>query len=415
MDLIDKCSECHPLMFEFVDGLERRYTNIESQLFALACESPINHKISTDRTMTTPPQFHIPPPIADGDFECGRLKPLSYSPEAISDALFKYISPGRCHDWSKFSVRQRRAITKFQGQGTWNLGNPDNIDDVKKYFEIFDDAFFGGLLKGFCKLELVLEPWIFRRLGIKTGGYCTRYNPGKARDPRYQLEKPHVVITLVEYVKLFRTCHPCKATARIEEYLVCLLHEMIHALFDIYSCQCENGCKQKTLRQATPGGHHMPRQFAAKAIESVNSGRPAGTSFLLGLRLDLRREGGLVGDLLLGYPMPDDETLKKLKFDKEELMDKLDDAQLDKAEADRRLKRELMPSKFNACVRDECIVDGWEKSFGYASRDYDRVQHVYDEPIGESAVERWKKRTIETEYCDEIWELWDSFNRTRAI
>jgi len=159
----------------------------------------------------------------------------------------------------------------------------------------------------------------------------------------------------------------------------------------------------------------MPWQFAAKAIELVNSGRPSGTRFLLGLELDLRREGGLVGDLLLGCPMLDDETPKKLNFDNKELLDKLEDAKSDKADAERRLKRELMPSKFNACVRDECIVDGWEKSFGYASRDYDRDQHVYDEPVGDLAVERWKTRTIETEYCDEIWELWDSFDRERAI
>ena len=40
--------------------------------------------------MAATPQFHIPPPIADEEFECGRLKPLLNSPEAISDALIKY-------------------------------------------------------------------------------------------------------------------------------------------------------------------------------------------------------------------------------------------------------------------------------------------------------------------------------------
>lgn len=87
---------------------------------------------------------HVPPPIALEDFECGRLKPLSHSPEAISAALIQYISSGKKHDWSKFSIRQRKAMAKFQGQGTWNLGNPNNLEDIEKFFGIFEGAFLGG-------------------------------------------------------------------------------------------------------------------------------------------------------------------------------------------------------------------------------------------------------------------------------
>ncbi|CZT04129.1 uncharacterized protein RCO7_14762 [Rhynchosporium graminicola] len=69
---------------------------------------------------------------------------------------------------------------------------------------------------------------------------------------------------------------------------------MTHALFDIYGC-------------------HL--QFAAQALEIVDHGRPSGSSFLLGLTFDLGREDGMVGDLLLGYPMPDDETLTALELE----------------------------------------------------------------------------------------------------
>lgn len=261
-------------MFEFVDGLEWKHKNVESQIFFSSLR--ISHQprhIDTDRTMAAPPQLHIPPPISEEDFECGRLKPLSHSPEAISDALIKYISPGRCHDWSKFSVRQRRAITKFQGQGTWNLGDPDNIDDIKKYFEIFDDAFFGGLLKGFCKLELIATPWIIRREGRSSEGLCRRYFPGKERDPRYKLEKPYVVITLEDEIYDQRSMRLYKPTQRIQIYLAALLHEMSHAIFDIYCCQCNKGCRQKTMREATPGGP----PFVATGSSSYRSCGPGNT------------------------------------------------------------------------------------------------------------------------------------------
>lgn len=47
------------------------------------------------------------------------------------------------------------------------MGNPDKLEDVKNFLEIFDDAYFGGLLKGFVKLEMIPRTCIVRREGVE--------------------------------------------------------------------------------------------------------------------------------------------------------------------------------------------------------------------------------------------------------
>jgi hypothetical protein len=146
------------------------------------------------------------------------------------------------------SKRQNDAVERFKYQGSWNLAEPDNLGDLNKYFDTFDDAYFGGLLKGYCRLEMISDiDQVRRRSGGGCDGYCQPYWPGEELDPRYALEKPFVVISVNERPDRDRF-------ESIRNRLEVLLHEMLHAIFDIYTCECKNGCKQQHAHQGG-GGH----------------------------------------------------------------------------------------------------------------------------------------------------------------
>jgi hypothetical protein len=265
---------------------------------------------------------HISPPITPEDFELGRMKPLSYTREALSAAIVhnvrqsldpkqSWTSEGRSRDGSgtkNLSPRQKQAIDRFKHQGHWSISQPSNIQDIKKFFDIFDDAYFGGLLKGYCRFELPSH-WDCRdkRYGINPPlGYCQPFLlEGKfgPRDTRFRIEKPYVDITIQR--------HDVKSMCdRIQNYLEALLHEMLHAIFFIYSCQCEHGCRQREEYEAG-SSHHMEWQAAAFAIEEADGFLRC----LLGLSNDMGREVSMAGDVQRGYQLPNDAALRSVGLD----------------------------------------------------------------------------------------------------
>jgi hypothetical protein len=146
--------------------------------------------ITTRATMDLTAGIHVPTSISPEDFERGRLKPISYTREAISAVIIANsnkrfegnVASGRI-SLKRMSERQKESISRAEYQCTWNLFLPGDLDDLKRFFEIFDDAFFGGLLKGFCKLELVDSRYMSnRRWYPVVGGVCHSYFPGNERD-----------------------------------------------------------------------------------------------------------------------------------------------------------------------------------------------------------------------------------------
>lgn len=101
--------------------------------------------------------------------------------------------------------------------------------------------------------------------------------------------------------------------------------------------------------------------------------------------------------------MPDDKALKSLAFDKQKLSEQLKESQSRVDERERRLKREIMPFRYNRCLREEWTVDSWEKKFGQVSWEGDRDADVRKA----SQIEVWKDKTIDTEYKGEVWWPWD--------
>jgi hypothetical protein len=292
---------------------------------------------------------HKCPPIPLEDFELGRLKPLSWSRGAISAAIVanidrsceKFQSSGQTYRQPKkelLSKRQKGAMDRFKYQGSWNLAQPDNFEDLNKFFDIFDDAYFGGLLKGYCRLEWIEESDTERRLEKGFDGVCYPYFPGEQRDPRFITEKPLIVITLLR--------HPGNDRFwAIHNYLEVLLHEMLHAIFDIYTCRCDNGCKQRHAREGG-GGHWVEWQVAARNIE-VADGKYWN---LLGFGHDLRRTQSLVSDIQLGLNIPGPVELMKAGLDIKVIREELAEKRKAMVQAEIERRPKLKQLKANVCL-----------------------------------------------------------------
>jgi hypothetical protein len=307
---------------------------------------------------------HVSPAIPPEDFELGRMKPLSYTREALSAAIVhnvrRSLDPKQIwtiEDISRYgsgtknlSARQKQAIERLKYQGYWNIGRPNNIQDIKKFFEIFDDAYFGGLLKGYCRFEL---PNYFDCRDIRYGhspplGVCEGFFPEgeyREKDTRFRIEKPYVIITIRLDDSSPSMCD------RIKNYLEVLLHEMLHAIFFIYTCRCEHGCKQSHEHEA--GGyrryiesHHMEWQAAALAIEEADEIRRC----LLGLSINLSRGTSIAYDMQLGYPLPNDATLRRLRLDIVGIRNTLEWIRKETVKHKERLRRAFEPLKANRCI-----------------------------------------------------------------
>jgi hypothetical protein len=131
------------------------------------------------------------------------------------------------------------------------------MEDLRKFFEIFNAVLFNGVLTGY---ERDLH-WYERTIHGGEIGYCRFLLPGYEMDPRFRLEYPLGPI----WIKKGRTQRD--PIAKIEEYLDTLVHEMLHALFVIYACSCKNGCAEK-LYDAFYNGASW--QAAAYAIERAS-------------------------------------------------------------------------------------------------------------------------------------------------
>ena len=136
------------------------------------------------------------------------------------------------------------------------------MEDLRKFFVIFNAVLFNGVLTGY---ERDLH-WYERRIAGGELGYCRLMLPGSELDPRFKLEYPLGPIWILKSGTLR------DPTAKIEDYLETLVHEMLHALFFIYACSCKSGCAEK-LHDAVYRrwkGHCASWQAAAYAIERAS-------------------------------------------------------------------------------------------------------------------------------------------------
>ncbi|KAE8452525.1 hypothetical protein EG329_000428 [Mollisiaceae sp. DMI_Dod_QoI] len=295
-------------------------------------------------------EFHRPPLIKKDDFEAGNMDVLSYSPEDVSQAIVAYVKDGS-------SSRQQEAKDRFEFEGTWNLGNPENIQDLKRLFHLYNAAYFNGLLTDYCHIEVVESLWEIRRAGGRTSsaaGSCEIFRPGEEPNPRYRIEDPYVRITITQD----RTNG--SIYQRVQRYQSALLHQMLHAMFLLYTCVCERGCAQKVRHNSNEGAHHLSWQAAAQAIEEVD--RPGGSMF--GFGTDLSRNKSMATDLLLGYHLSSDASLRYAGLNIIEILKYRDSSRRAAAREDKFKERNNRPLRGSTCLRDQWTVEGWEKHLG---------------------------------------------------
>lgn len=244
-------------------------------------------------------------------------------------------------------------MARFKYDGTWSLGQPENNRDLEKFFTIFNDVYFNGVLTGYCQIDL-LSVWSLRgRFGTRPPlGFCQPIRPGNETDPRFKFEILSVHIVVSDHWK------QKPATERIQSYLWILLHEMIHAIFFIFKCGCDYGCSQKTLGGyrdvRLPGYHNIRWQAVAYAIEEADSGGPGS----LGLNLKLKRERSFAWDVQQGgFNPPNYVVLRSLGLDIHEILQ------------DIKWMRPSQPSErwtdrgpllaTNKCLRNDWICADW--------------------------------------------------------
>lgn len=331
----------------YIKQLEREYGHLKASIES----SKTAHFTQLPPSMVSSEQLHVSPSLNKAVFDVGKLEPLSYTPVAISTAILAYLG-------GPLSSKQQKAKERFDFEGFWNLGNPENLQDLKRLFQLYDSAYFNDLLGDFCHIEIVEGSWAKMRIGRRPStpsGTCEIIRPGEELDPRWRTRKPYVRI------KIIQDETNGNIYQRIQRYQTALLHRMLHTMFLLYTCVRERGCAQKVRDNSAEGAHHIPWQAASQAIEKVD--RHGGPMF--GFGTDLSRNKSMALDMMQGYNLPGDAALRSVGLDIVEILKHRDEFRKAATE-EKRLRRGIPASWRRAsCLRYQWTVDNWEKYSGY--------------------------------------------------
>jgi hypothetical protein len=241
---------------------------------------------------------------------------------------------------------QKEGLARFKYNGSWSLAELGNLKDLEKFFDIFNDVYFNGVLTGYARIMALSSVDMQRRFSGGIEGFCQPIRQGNELDPRFRIMKPSVEIAI-------SAAFTGKSIYRIERHLLVLLHEMIHAIFFIFKCGCDHGCRQKTLggyRDVLwPKYHNLHWQAVAYAIEKAD--RHNGN--LLCLNLKVGRELNLASDIHRGgLNLPNDAVLRSLGLDIHRILK----VQRDLRALDSMEKKPIIPGyAANRGIRNTCI------------------------------------------------------------
>ncbi|KAN0090520.1 hypothetical protein V8E51_019099 [Hyaloscypha variabilis] len=263
---------------------------------------------------------HKTSPIPLEEFQVGFLKPASYSEEDIADVMVKHLN----RKPEDITTRQKEGLARFKYNGSWSLAKTENLEDLEKFFDIFNDVYFNGVLTGYARINRLSWLDMQRRFGYGgLEGFCQPIRQGNELDPRFRIMKPSVEIAI-------STAFTGTKMYRIQNHLLILLHEMVHAIFFIFKCGCDHGS-------------------VAHAVEEADRE----TGHLLGLNLDLRRELCLANDVHRGgLNLPNDAVLRLLGLDIRRILK----MQKYLREEFSKMEKPIIPGHAaNRCIRNTCI------------------------------------------------------------
>lgn len=184
----------------------------------------------------------------------------SYKPAQISKSLIKYTEELRNPNPKvKRTVRQlnlqhnglrqwkRLELRKYEHRGAEEL--------LCDYAKCFDNLFFGGVLERFYKISFVepaLTPGV---IGVCSSG-CS-FEHGFEIDIKITNTQPSGSLQSLD------------EQSQRRDYLGVLIHEMVHAAFQLYCCRTCTPCEDRHSNEVGTSGHSMSWQRLAKSIENV--------------------------------------------------------------------------------------------------------------------------------------------------
>ncbi|PMD45412.1 hypothetical protein L207DRAFT_524780 [Hyaloscypha variabilis F] len=177
--------------------------------------------------METSKRTHITPLIARKSFQAGHLKPFSYGLEDIAAAIIDHLKRPN----EERTEIQRKGLALFKHGPSRTFTDPEDLDELRKFFDTLNAVFFNSVLTGYCSLDIGIRK-------LETRCYCM---------------------------------HGEYFADKVECYQDYLLHEMLHAAFDLYACRCANGCGARFSELYSRwNGHDMLWMAAAHAIEQAD-------------------------------------------------------------------------------------------------------------------------------------------------
>jgi hypothetical protein len=178
-------------------------------------------------------------------------------------------------------------VSAFRTRGLHNLSQQTedpSFQDAKllrNYWECFNEIFFSKALQykrsGFDMINRSELEW------QKNSGEISGYTKEHRREVpyRYQIHAPIYILEILKSESV-------GDAQRMRNYIGTLLHEMIHAFIQTYTCLCD-GCEERNKIHEGRKGHGRTWQTIAHAVERFCSNE-------LGLELDLNRECELAKD-----------------------------------------------------------------------------------------------------------------------
>lgn len=275
---------------------------------------------SSNPSMTIDPNF-----IPREDFAPGRMKHSSYTRAAISNAISDHMKRTE----AEYTPIQQRGLARLRLEGDWNIANLESMEDLYKWFDIFNSVLFNGVLTGVCCLEWGDSYKSRPGLHDKSSA-CYGVWPGFECDPRYAVERPCITIVLYTWPKEFSL----KTFLHIiDTYLGTLLQRMLQAVFLYYQVCPHQGFHWSGPMQAIKDNpleeHDIHFISALNAIQPLDDDlmwerSPRG--ILAGLRFEMWLEvkGWIATAVLSGADFPSPVELTRMGINNRDLLRKIE-------------------------------------------------------------------------------------------
>lgn len=326
--------------------LGTKYTDMPSMTYPAAkgVEEGLPGRGTTNDSKSD--QVHDHPPICRDNFEPGALNPSSNSMKSLCDALIDNLDRLDKDPTS----RQSKAIERFKYQGHTNFAQPTNLEDLRRFFEIFNDIFFNGVLLGYCTVGIYSDSHRDREEAYCSNTFRGTWSNG--RDPRYLKERD-------EFQLMFKIRPASKTPWREFLYVLgILLHEMAHAFLSLYGCQCGHGCFEDWTIEDEFFGHGPFWQRITRAMEGTRRG-PRDKMFNE-LPLDLGRQHSMAKAVADGAVLPVEPLLTKVMhdwgFDPKEFFEDIEEMRKENKDTARKTKVLERINLKNICHAGRWIV-----------------------------------------------------------